>query len=273
MTEAQILERKIKTESAALAQLGCTPEQIAKHVEPLQRNAADSELARYDAACRAIAEAKAVDEVILIHDQARAMAAAARIAKNRKLEIDAAEIRIRATRRLGQMMEERKQDRAGHGGDRKSKVSGKPLKPTLAEVGIDKSLAHRARKLATHPEKKFEQMVKEWREEAIASNDPVSSMIIKAFWTAQEAKAKKQRVQEYDRQVADFFDAVKMLLDATNVAHEAREKFSPEAVPFTIRKLNALRRALDAFEKDLITGRLRRCSPTKSAAAAGSRWF
>ena len=91
------------------------------------------------------------------------------------------------------MMEEGKQDRAGHGGDRKSKVSKKPLKPTLAEVGIDKSLAHRARRLATHSENKFVQLVKEWREEAIGSNDPVSSIIVKAFCTAQEAKAKKER--------------------------------------------------------------------------------
>ena len=84
-------EAQIRVE---LAQLGCTPKQIDKHIEPLQRN--NSELARYDAACRAIAEAKAVDEVLLIHDQARAMAAAARIAKNWTTEIDAAEIRIRA---------------------------------------------------------------------------------------------------------------------------------------------------------------------------------
>ena len=36
MTKAQILEHKIRAVSAQLAQLGCTPEQIAQHIKPLQ---------------------------------------------------------------------------------------------------------------------------------------------------------------------------------------------------------------------------------------------
>jgi hypothetical protein len=45
-------------------------------------------LARYDAACRAIADVKSGDEILLIHDQAHAIEAAARVAKNRDLEAD-----------------------------------------------------------------------------------------------------------------------------------------------------------------------------------------
>ncbi len=62
-----------------------------------------TELARYDAACRAIAECKSVDEAKGFRDRAVAMAVYARQAKNKDLEADAVEIRMRATRRLDQL--------------------------------------------------------------------------------------------------------------------------------------------------------------------------
>src|SRR5262245_58018312 len=71
--------------------------------DPTGATPADASLILYDAACRAVAEAKSVNEVLQIHDQARALAACTRVAKNRDLEADAVEIRMRATRRLDQL--------------------------------------------------------------------------------------------------------------------------------------------------------------------------
>jgi hypothetical protein len=52
--------------------------------------------------------------------------------------------------------------------------------PTLAEAGIDKNLAHRARSAAAVPAEKFEQVIKEGRERITAVSDRVSTKLIKA---------------------------------------------------------------------------------------------
>ncbi len=105
-----------------------------------------TDLVRYDAACRALAEARSVDEVKNIHDVARQMAAAARVAKNRDLEADAYEIRVRAERRLGEMMEAARSTgelAPGPGRPRQNGSATEPFRATLGEAGIDKKLSSR----------------------------------------------------------------------------------------------------------------------------------
>src|SRR6516165_12509478 len=106
-------------------------------------------LTKYDTACRAVAEARSVDEVKEIRDQAVAMAAYARQAKNKDLEADAVEIRMRATRRLDQLRQAQKETVGLNEGGRPAKtgLSENPVLPTLAMQGIDKNLAHQARVL------------------------------------------------------------------------------------------------------------------------------
>ena len=79
-------------------------------------------LSRYDVACRALAAAKAVDDVMEIVAHADAVRVYARQAKNRQMEIDAAEIRIRAERRLGELMAAQKASRRGSERRRRSEV-------------------------------------------------------------------------------------------------------------------------------------------------------
>lgn len=134
-------------------------------------------LARYDAACAALADAKAIDEVKNIRNEAEAMRAYARQAKNRTLELDAAEIRIRAERRVGELIAAQKSS-VGLAPAGRKKIGSTPdpitAPATLAEAGIDKHLADRARKLAALPPEKFERVVEHWRERSEADSGRVS---------------------------------------------------------------------------------------------------
>ena len=146
----------------------------------------EANLVRYDAACRALAEAKSVDEVKDVRDRAEAMRAYARQAKNKQLEVDAAEIRIRAERRLGEMIAGQREagllskgaatEGVGKRGSQKNPRSA----PTLAEAGIDKNLADRARKMAAVPAEQFEEMVGDWRERVAEENERVTTNLLKA---------------------------------------------------------------------------------------------
>jgi N6-adenosine-specific RNA methylase IME4 len=120
-------------------------------------------LVKYDEACRALAVAKSVDEVKEIRDISFAMRAYARQAKNKDLEADAFEIRIRAERRLGEMMTAQKETVGlNPGAAVPTRVSEKP---TLASQGIDKNLANRARQLSAIPKQDFESLVSEGRDD------------------------------------------------------------------------------------------------------------
>lgn len=138
-------------------------------------------LVKYNAACKALAAAKRVDEVKNIRDKAEAMRAYAKQAKNRALEVDAAEIRFRAERRLGQLIQAQKATvgLAKPGPKQKQKIgSSKELNsPTLKEAGIDKKLSSRAQKLAAIPEKKFEKTVAEWRDKVEDETERVTSTL------------------------------------------------------------------------------------------------
>jgi phage N-6-adenine-methyltransferase len=94
-----------------------------------------------------------------IRDKAAAMEMYARQAKDTELSRHAAEIRLRAERRLGEMIgEKRAAGLLNTGAKGVGPIAG-PLatrNPTLADAGIDKHLADRARKAAAMPEEQWE---------------------------------------------------------------------------------------------------------------------
>ena len=112
------------------------------------------------------------------------MRAAARIANNKQAEIDLAEIRFRAERKLGELMAAQKellgtaQGRRSDLGLTETQVETTPI--TLAEAGIDKHLADRARKYAAIPETEFNATIEDWRERVQEETERVTVNLLSA---------------------------------------------------------------------------------------------
>jgi len=125
------------------------------------------------------------------------MSAYARLAKDGKLIAEATAIKKRAERRLGELMEaDRKSGKLKHGGPRKgSRVVEKPLLHTLADQGIDKNLADRARKAAM-PEAKFEEQVARAIKVAVAATEDDAAVVKAAREEQQDEKANRRAMRE-----------------------------------------------------------------------------
>jgi len=154
---------------------------------------ADQALARYEALARAVAEAARTDEVAKIRDSAEALRAYGQIARNREIEIAGAEIRIRAEYRLGELIAAQRETEGLNKGGRPKKAAptetgfvGNPVSPTLADAGIDKNLAHVARKVHGLGKETFEKNLAAWREEAEAAPGKVPVTLLRGKRKARE---------------------------------------------------------------------------------------
>lgn len=159
-----------------------------------------TKLVRYDAARRALAEATRIDDVKTIRDKAVAMSVYAKQAKDGELIAHATEIRKRAERRLGQLMEEDRKAGKLAKGTRGSKIKGARVAsgPTLADQGIDKHLADRARKVAAMPEAKFEEQVVRAVKVAVAATENDAAVVREARKEQQEKKRDRRTEREQE---------------------------------------------------------------------------
>jgi len=115
-------------------------------------------LTKYEAAKQAIIQAESYDEVKDIRDKAVAMQAYAQQAKDTTLERNAARIKLRAERRVGEML--RDMEKAKGGQPYQDNPTGNTVAPvetpTLAEIGITKRQSSDWQRMADIDEAEFE---------------------------------------------------------------------------------------------------------------------
>jgi hypothetical protein len=156
-------------------------------------------LVRYDAACRAIAECKAVDDVKDIKDKAEAIRAYAHQVKNPQLEADAWAIRKRAERRLGELSLALDKSKGGNNPGATLPINGKSKSDALADAGISTSSAYRYEQQTKLPEGEWEALIAKGQEAIIAGKSQADAAINAAV----KAKtARKPRLDDDGRAIA-----------------------------------------------------------------------
>lgn len=171
-----------------------------------------SELIRYEAARAALAEAHRVDEVKDIRDRAEAMAAYARQAKDTKLIEYATEIKVRAERKVGQMLRDTQKNPGAKGnpGGRGARVvrSHDGTAQTLNEMGLTKNESSRYQALASMSEEQFDAAV----ETAKAAAGEVTT----AYLVREAKKASGKEKKPASKNAAPKPDAKPVVVDAEN---------------------------------------------------------
>lgn len=156
-------------------------------------------LSPYDQARRMLAQAKTVDDVKNILDRAAALKEYARRAKDRGMEIDAAEIRFHSERRFGQMIVAQKENFGLHKGGRPAtktdpeKLLVSPIR--LEEMDISNNFSSHAQKMAAVPEADFNARIDQWREEATAAKTRVTVDLLKIGEAEQQRQSRHNLAQ------------------------------------------------------------------------------
>lgn len=121
-----------------------------------------TQLAAYDRARVALAEATKVDEVLALRDEFAHVKLYARQIQDRALLADATEIQMRAERRLGVLLIAAKE--SGQIAEGRRRKDDDQIRVTLEEVGVDRKLSAKAQKAAGFEEASFDAMCQATRD-------------------------------------------------------------------------------------------------------------
>lgn len=141
---------------------------MTDHVIPIRREEVDTEtklLQAFERVRSEITKIETIEEAVHLRSQAEALKIYAIQVKCSKQVLDQiSETKVRAERRLGQLLSDRPETR---GGDRRSDEFQKSVdgtfenaeSPTLAALGVSKNLSSRSQLIAGIPENKFEDRI------------------------------------------------------------------------------------------------------------------
>jgi len=189
---------------------------------------------------RAIAECVRVDEAREIRDKAQALRIYFRQQKDVYNEINAVKIRIRAERRVGQLLAEMSErgeratraDGVNRGANRHLSQAATSA-PTLSELGMTRSEAKRAMDLARVPERQFEA--------ALSGPSPSSASVRRAGNAEPQAQAVDVRPAVHTwgtiRAFARDIEAGKFLDPAGWTKNRAIQKFQIQEIRAALPKI------------------------------------
>jgi N6-adenosine-specific RNA methylase IME4 len=169
------------------------------------------QLANYDAARAHLAAAATVDEVKTIHDKWAGLKVYARQARDKQLLVDATRIRMRARRRLAELLQERRAAGLLAKGTRGQLAGGgKTPRQSDAEsfeqMGIDKETAKATRKIGKMSAEEFEAEVERAGRLAAAVIDGPGAVIRES--RAEVLAQKAERRANIERDLADKIRAL-----------------------------------------------------------------
>lgn len=149
-------------------------------------------LAIYDEMVRAIGECARVDEVKDIRDKAQALEAYYRQARNLEAEREAANVRLRAERRAGELLKDLARADYNRGNQyvaaSNDVTQPSPFAEALADTGMSRQTAHRYQALASVPKDVFE--------EALSGPDRASTAGVLARSKLRETSSPQPQVSD-----------------------------------------------------------------------------
>jgi len=154
-------------------------------------------LIHFNRARQELQKAKTIDEVKTIRDAAERLRMYLKQSKESlEMQNDAAEIRLRAERKAGEMLKEaaEKGERARPGNNQHQKGSdAMSPPPNLEEVGITRKQSSRWQSIAAIPEDIFEQVIRETKE---ANREPTQRALLKVIREIRgEAPGKRHKMR------------------------------------------------------------------------------